>query len=546
MSNRPYPPDDDAVIGYTPELSDADPWEDAVIGADGPSIPSRPRPAATIEPEDFEDDYYAEETLEPYYAAYASESPTRNPWFYAFLVTAAFIGAVVVFVIVRSIDTGGDDETPTAIAGRVFQVALVSPRDGDRIMAGQETTFAANVASSEPISRVELFIDDRPYAEGVATLAETTGTPAAATTARLYEAVVRASFTDRGDHKAMLRITAGGETRDTQPIRIVVVEAPADPRVEARVIATTSVRTGPSDLFPEVGRLQPGATVVLAARTTDGEWVLIDDDSAGDRWIRRNAVQESGDLAGLPARDVTATPPPTATPTAEAGTPTPTGGEPDFAPSDARFVAAAGGRAVLRVSIANNGADFSGPLVVEAVVSAGNLVSSQLVFDLSLRSGRVATVDFELVGPVPDRADVSIRIDPGNAIRESNEDNNSVTFTGVSAPQDPPEILIESVSVSGTTLTVVVVNLGGALPESEIAVRVSVGGAQATQTTRARLDTDGRIQFTIQAPGTGSGTVQVLIDGATAASRPVEVAGGAATPTEDPGGTATATPTTGT
>jgi subtilase family serine protease len=186
-------------------------------------------------------------------------------------------------------------------------------------------------------------------------------------------------------------------------------------------------------------------------------------------------------------------------------------------------VFASGGRAALRVSIANSGADFSGPLVVEAVMSSGNLVSSQLVFDLSLRSGRVATVDFELQGDVPERADVSIRIDPSNVIRESNEDNNSVTFTGVTTPSDPPEVLIESVSVEGTTLTIVVVNLGGALPQSEIAVRVSVGGGQATQATITSLDSEQRIQFTIQAPGTGSGTVQVLIDGATAATRGVEV-----------------------
>jgi uncharacterized protein YraI len=532
MSNRPHVPDEEPVIGFTEQPGEPGYEDGAVIGDGDPAAFPR------LPYEDtYEGEYYGEEDLEPYFATYADESPTRNPWFYAFLATAALIGAVVVFFVIRAIGGEGDGEAATPVPAQILQVALVSPRDGDRVMAGQEVTFAANVASSDPITRVELFVDDRPYAEGGAALAATTSTPAATASARLYEATVRTTFAERGDHKAVLRVTSGNLVRDTAAIRIVVVEPPQDPRVEARILATTSLRTGPGDAFPEVGRLQPGTRVMIAAKTRDGEWLLLDDDSPGERWIRRNAVQEDASLVNVPIRDVTATPPPTSTPTPEStATPTPTGAEPDFAPIDARFVFGAGGRGALRVSITNTGADFSGPLVVEAATSDGTLVSPKIVFDLSLRSGRVATVDFEIAGPLPERADVTVRIDPENAIRESNEDNNTVTFTGVTAPSDPPEIVIESLSVDGATITVVVHNIGGPMQPSEITVRVSVAGSQASQSTTASLDSDQRIQFTIQAPATGTGTVQVLVNGATAATRTVEVGGGEATSTAAPGG----------
>jgi hypothetical protein len=539
MSNRPSYPDDEPVIGLS-EYNE-EPVDDGYVEYDGAStLPGRVHRTEVIEP-------YYEDDLDPYYDRYLQDSPARNPWFYAFLVAAAVVGAVVVFAIVRSIESDEDGEpAATSTPMQILQVGLISPREGDRVIAGEEMTFAANVAASEEITKVELLIDDKPYAEGSATLKPSTvgatSTPAAA---QLYEAVVKARFTDRGDHKAALRITSGGETRDSEAITFLVVEPPGDPRVEGRVIATTAVRSGPSDDFPEVDRLQPGAAVLLAAKTRDNEWLLLDTDAPGERWIRRNAVQESSSLANLPVRDTSGTPAPTATPTPD-GEPTeePPAGDPDFAPVDARFIFAEGGRAVLRVSVQNAGGDFSGPLVVEAAMSDGRLVSSQLVFDLSLRSGRAATVDFDIAGALPERADVTVSIDPGNAVAESNEDNNRVTFGGVAAPADPPEIIISAATVDGFDVAVRVRNLGGPLGQSEITVRLEIAGQVITQSVVQALDTDEAIDFVLEAPGTGSGTVQVLIDGATADSRPVEVGGQQATPapTETPVGTATPTP----
>jgi hypothetical protein len=190
---------------------------------------------------------------------------------------------------------------------------------------------------------------------------------------------------------------------------------------------------------------------------------------------------------------------------------------------DARFVFADGGRSALRVSIRNDGADFAGPVVVSVQTSATSLASTQLVFDLSLRSGRVATVDFQTTGEVPERDDVTVVVDPDDAVRETNEDNNTVTFTGVPAPSDPPELLISQVTVDGSQVTVVVRNIGGPLPPTEISVRVTIGGNQTTQTTTTSMATDQSIPFTLQSPGTGEGTVEVLLSGGIAATETVTV-----------------------
>ena len=518
MSNRPQLPDDEPVIGFAPQTS-------ATGLADPPMIGDSQTGEDHFAPDEAQDDeYYPEDELEPYYREYERESPAQSPWFYAFLVAAGLIGAALVFVIVRSIDTGGEEEPAAAAAAQILQVQLTAPREGDRFVAGDDARFAAQAASSEPISKVELLIDGEVFAEGSATEAETQSQGTATAQAKLYDAVVTASFTERGEHLASLRITAGDESRETEAVRILVVSAPEDPRVETRVIATTAVRTGPGDSFPESERLEPGATVLVVARTEDSEWLMIDDDAAGEHWIRRNAVQDNPALVSLPVRtDVADEPTQTATPEpGETPAPTPSGG-PDFTPVDARFVYAEGGRGVLRVSVVNNGSSFSGSLTVQAAISSGSLVQSQIVLDLSLPPGGGATLNFEVAGSLPSQANATVIVDPGNAISESIEDNNTAHFPGLSSPAGPPELIITSVEVSDGSVTVVVTNLGGQLPPGEIAVVLTVGGVQEIQSTNTGLATDESVTFTLTAPGTGTGTVSVVINGATAQSVSVDI-----------------------
>ena len=531
MTNRPDFPDDEPVIGAPPpvfptERIDAGP----VIGSEGrplPPGPARPprRVAPAIPPDSLpEPDYYDN---------YDEGSPTRNPWFYAFLAAVAVIGAALVFVFVRSIDIGGDDGAVTATAQpAALQAVMVTPRDGDRVKAGDQVKFVVRIASNQTITKIELLIDDKAVAEGKAVEAPNASPATTPELAKLYDSTLTTTLLERGDHTAAVRVTAGSATTTTATLRLVVFEEPADPRVTARVVATSSVRSGPGEAWPEVVRVQPGTEVLLVARTRDSEWLQLDD-STGERWIRRNAVAESGSLSSLPIRDVTATPPPTATATPPT-TPTPsTANLPDFSPSDARFVFADRGRAALRVSIKNDGADFSGPLVIEAVTTPDGLLISPLVFDINLRTGRVATVDFEVSGALPDRADVTVRVDPGNAVSESNEDNNTVGFTGVRAPADPPEISISAATIDDGQIGVTIVNLGGPLAPSEVAVVVEVGTNQSQSSRVLSLDTDESASFSVPIPATGTATVRILLNGATAATGTVQIPG-----------TATATPAT--
>lgn len=541
MTNRPNFPDDEPVIGAPPkgfptERLDAGP----VIGSTGRPVPPRP----VVTPRRVGPPPLPEVTPEiDYYDNYDEGAPTRNPWFYAFLAAVAVIGAALVFVFVRSIDIGGNNDEPNTatVQPAALQAVMIAPRDGDRVKAGDTVEFVVRIASSQAITRVELLIDNKAVAEGKAVEAPGATPVTTPVLAKLYDATLTTRLAERGDHTAVVRVTAGAATISTATVRLVVFEEPTDPRITARVVATASVRSGPAETWPEVTRLQPGAEVRLVARTRDSEWLQIDD-SAGERWIRRNAVSESGSLSTLPIRDVTATPPPTATATPPT-TPTPsTANLPDFSPSDARFVFADRGRAALRVTIKNDGADFSGPLVIEAVTSPGSLLVSPLVFDINLRTGRVATVDFEVTGALPDRADVTVRVDPENAIEESNEDNNTVGFTGVRAPADPPEISISSATIVDGQINVTVTNLGGQLAPTEVSVVVEVGTNQSQSKRVLSLDTDESAHFQVPVPAAGTATVRVLLNGATAATGTVQIPG-TATATATTASTTTGTPT---
>ena len=45
---------------------------------------------------------------------------------------------------------------------------MVTPRDGDRVKAGDKVEFVVRIASNQTITKIELLIDDKAVAEGKA------------------------------------------------------------------------------------------------------------------------------------------------------------------------------------------------------------------------------------------------------------------------------------------------------------------------------------------------------------------------------------------
>lgn len=199
---------------------------------------------------------------------------------------------------------------------------------------------------------------------------------------------------------------------------------------------------------------------------------------------------------------------------------------PDFSPVDARMVFGGNGRASLRISIRNEGSAYAGPLVVGLTTVPAGLVSPQQAFDVNIGTGKTATVDFEVTGQLPAKTDVTVRVDPANAIKEASKDNNTTSFKGVTAPADPPDVVVSSVTVqpgASGTITVTVLNNGGNLGQSEIRVKVTVGSSDASQVKNQALNKGESTNFSFQKFATGSGRVEVFINGVPTASANIDV-----------------------
>lgn len=549
-------------------MNDQSPYPDdePVIGLDTPPRPSprlanpfarRRAPLPPIDADDYDggddfddgDEIFIGEGADEVYREYYDASPARQPIFYVLLTLAALIGATAIFFIVRSFSDSGNTEGPGQARPVVYQVAIASPVDGDRVNAGETISFVARASASGVVTRFELIIDDK-LATQAAALEQPGVDVDPATQARVYGATLQAKFDRRGDHRVSVRAVLGDAVRESTTIRLVVVEAPRDVQVLGRVIASTSLRTGPGETFPEVGTLRAGNEVRLVARTSNGEWFLIDDAAQGERWVRANAIQVDGDAESLPQRDTASTPTPgttstiiaTATP-ARATTPTPASGPPDFVPTDARFVFSGAGRIALRITIRNDGGSYSGPLVIALTTTSPGLVAGQLVFDVTLGNNRSTTVDFDVIVAPQGKVDVTARIDPSNAVRESNDDNNSATFRGISAPVEPPNIDAGVTVQPGPAGSIIVTvrNSGGPLAATEFRVRLRVGGQEQTSSKTVALGTGESTTFTFAKFASGDGILEVSAGGVPVASGTFTVGGSATASATAP--TSSTTPT---
>jgi hypothetical protein len=535
MSDQPgiYPPDEPVIgLEYRPDQPGTDavgieePAIDAGVSAPpyqigdgdfGLARPTGPYSDGYSEDADsYEDDAY-EEDQEYYPRGYYDEQPTRQPMFYVVLGLAALIGVGVVAVLFTLVRSGDDDDGLAATPLAEFNVQIVSPRAGERVNTGKSIEFSVQANSNEDISRFELYIDDS-VADRVNAVAPTSGA--------IYTTTLKTVFDKRGNHSIFVRVySVSGASKDSEKLTLSVVAEAGDnlPTVEGRVIATATLRLLPSEEADAAGTLEPGETVKIVGKTRDGEWLLLER-SNGERWVVRTAIQEQDSIALVQVREPSPTPAPsiaaTNTPAAEtpepSRTPTqPTEKLPDFVPIDARFVFTQGGAAALRVTIRNDGAGYSGPLVLTVTTDPPTGASGSVVFNVVVGTGTTTAVDFQAGGNLPDKVNVSVQVDPGNAVNEASEANNTAQFGNVSAPVEPPNVSLGQ-PVIGANITVVVTNSGGPLKAgTELVVRVKVGEFEKEdrQTLAAPLGKGASLTFTIAKPGSGEGSIALLVGG---------------------------------
>ncbi len=512
MSDRygSYPPDE-PVIGasYPPSVTSAP--DEPYISASGYG----PQDDDYEEDDEYYDDEYDDD--EYYDDGYYEETPARQPLFYVFVGLAALVGGIIIFLLITLLNGGSDGSKAAATD---FKVLIQSPLPNARIEVGKAEDVAVSAKSTEQITRFELFRDDQSVdSQSLTSEPGTDGTYTANATLKLP------AFDRKGTSKIFVRVTSvSGAHKDSDPVTLIAIEpVGAKPQtIKGKVIADAGVHDAPQDESPVTSTITSGAMVTILGRTTDSSWLLIDVQNG--RWVKRNAIEPQDSLDLVPVRDPTPVPAPSPTNTTVATpspqpSPTVDANAPDFVAQNASLE---DGGARLQVTVTNSSAhSYTGPLVV--AVSGVNPGTLTQVFSVNLPANGSTTVSFDLNPVVSTQVTATVRVDPENAIKEANEDNNRVAVV-LQPPVAQPDLVITNSAIGPDSVTVTIKNNGGALPSSSVKVRLSLDNGNATDSTKSIALAKGQeISFAVPRPGNGDCTVTVLVDDVPVASSKITI-----------------------
>ena len=509
-------PEDEPVIGgsYAPPAAPPPPpvYIGSGIGYDEPVAPDG------YADDEYDDEYYDESDEYEYYDdGYEAGTPARQPMFYVFIAMAALVGGIVVFLLfslVNNSNNGGNGGGDTK-----FDVRIDSPAKDKRIEIGKSEDVSVQATATEPISRFELYVGDK-----LTDSVDVTETPAD----NKYRAILHLTLQAKGNYDIFVRVTSSnGATKDSGKVRVIAIE-PVGERpqtIKGKVLADTTLRTGPGDNFPESGTLKGGQEVTILGKDKAINWLLIDS-AQGQRWAKRTAIDPLDSLDLVPVRDVTPTPAPTQIPTnttlpspsplpSASASPSPNPNSPDFVPTTAVLI---DGGTVLRVTVQNvSSTAYNGPLVVGV---GGDIPAKEVVIDAKLAAnGGSATVDFDVNPPVTTSGKKAIvSADPKNSVKELREDNNSATFV-LLPPEEAPQIVIQTPSVQPSAISITIQNSGGPLTATSVTVRVKLGSSVTLEEKNLALAKNQTATFSVARPqGTGEATAEVVINGQVVAS----------------------------
>jgi hypothetical protein len=324
----------------------------------------------------------------------------------------------------------------------------------------------------------------------------------------------------------MVKVTASsGATKESDKVRVIAIE-PVGERpqtIRGKVVADTTLRTGPGDSFPEAGTLKAGEEVTILGKDEQIDWLLIES-GQGQRWAKRNAIEPLDSLDLVPKRVVTPTPAPTQQPTttnnpepspSASASPTANPNAPDFLPTNA--VLLEGGKR-LRVTVQNVSTNaYNGPLTIEI---SGDVGSKELAIAANIPgNGGTATVEFELDTAITTAGKKAVvSVDPKNGVKEAREDNNAGTFV-LLPPEVAPDLNIGAPTVQPASISITVKNDGGPMTATNVVVRVKVGTSEASQSQNIALANGQTATFSVSNPGSGAATAEVVINGEVVASR---------------------------
>ena len=526
MSDRygSYPPDDEPIIGETYPGTIQTPPQGPSAGPAAPVYPEEEYAEEGAYDDEYADEYddeYGEED-EYYDDEYYEETPARQPLFYVFVGLAALVGGIIIFLLFTLVNNGGGGgASPTQTAAQ-FRVRVDSPQDNSRIEIGKSESVVVQATSTKPIAQFQLFVNNAVVDTQPA------GSPAADNTYQVT--LTLPPFTSRGTYQAFVRVTTStNEHTDSSKINLVAIQpvGSAPQQIQGKVIATVNVRKGPGDNYDSVQTLEAGTTVNIIGKTSDESWLLVD--VAGGTWVKAAAIDAQDSLALVPVAEPTPVPSPTPVPApspspsaSPSPSPSPTGNLPDLYPQNAQLT---NGGSQLQIAIGNQGRGaYSGGLVV-GVTGVDIVGGSQKAFDVNIPANGSSTLTFALSTPVTKTVSISINVDPGNVIKETNKDNNTLSI-GLQPPVEQPALSLQVQQAGPSALNVTISNSGGPIAVNNASIQVTFGN-QVTSLQNVSLAIPKGASQTISGvtrpSGTGTVKVDVLVNGQVLATAQVPV-----------------------
>lgn len=456
--------------------------------------------------DDYDDGYDEEEGDYAYDDGYYGEPPVRQPMFYVFIALAGVVLVALAFLVFSFVHNGGSNSPKQATTG--FNVQIDQPLPNQTIVVGSDQSVSVVARATEAITRMQLYVNDRLVDENVPTDAPGDG---------IYRATFHLNLPSKGDYTIYVRVTAASTaTKDSTKMTVHAVEQIGERpvTVAGKVITPTIARVAPSDNADSVRQLNAGETVTILGKTADSTWLLVDIGGPEARWVKRDAIQEQDSLALVPVRLPTPTPGPSVIPSPS---PSPSAtaitNAPDFVPTNAVLIDGGSRLRVTIVNLASSG--YSGPLVV--AVSGVPVDPAKQAFNVSMPANGSTTVDFVLSSAVTTQASAKVQVDPDQAVKETNRDNNSATFV-LQPPTEAPNLTITSAVVSGNLVNITITNTGGELKSTSVTVRVTFGAATLDQSFTMALVKGQSYPASVQKPAATSAVVQLFIGGQAASS----------------------------
>jgi len=217
-------------------------------------------------------------------------------------------------------------------------------------------------------------------------------------------------------------------TEPQQPTPVPPTNTPSRPQV--RVVTGANIRSGPAIAFdPPIGSYAAGTTSDILAVNPDQTWYKIRYFNS-EGWIAGSVVEVVGNLSNIP---VEAGPP---TPIPVTATPTSPPAVSDLSIVDwstSPFPPVCAQNTTTTVTIANSGTGSSGAttVILEDLFNGSATVSGTANLR-ELAPGENATVTINLTVSTNHSVahELRVRVDPDNAVPETNENNNQRTTGG--------------------------------------------------------------------------------------------------------------------